>query len=52
MRLALQILFFVAGLLAALLVDRTSPNFGVVQGMFGLVVITCVIAALAFTRRR
>lgn len=41
-----------AGAIAALLVARDAPNFGVVQGMVAVALIAAIVAVLAFFRRR
>ena len=52
MGLALRILLTASGAVAAVLVARDAPNFGVVQGMLALVLVVAVLLVAALLRRR
>lgn len=49
---ALRIVLVAAGAIAALFVARDAPNFGVVEGMFAVVIIAAVVVVLAVIRRK
>ena len=51
---AVDILLDLGGTLAALLVARDSPNFGVVRGMMATIVLVSLVATIALVvwRRR
>ena len=50
--LLVRIVLAAAGSLAALLVARDSPNFGVVQGMLAIVVLVCAVGLIVLWRWR
>lgn len=50
--LAVRALLALGGALAALLVARDSPNFGVVQGMLSIVVLVCAVLIVVLWRWR
>jgi hypothetical protein len=52
MGLVTRLVLVAAGAIAALLVARDSPNFGVVQGMVGVALIAAVVIGLALWRRK
>lgn len=52
MSLVIRLVLIAAGAVAALLVARDSPNFGVVQGMVGVALIAAVVVVLALWRRK
>ena len=47
----LRLVLAAAGAVAALLVARTDPIFGVVQGMAGLAIVAILVFAVAVLRR-
>jgi hypothetical protein len=50
--LLVRIVLALGGSLAALLVARDSPNFGVVQGMLATVVLVCAVGLIVLWRWR
>jgi hypothetical protein len=48
----IRLVLVAAGALAALFVARDAPNFGVVEGMFGVAIIAALVVALALLRRK
>jgi hypothetical protein len=48
--LLVRIVLALGGSLAALLVARDSPNFGVVQGMLATVVLVCAVGLIVLWR--
>lgn len=52
MALVVRGLLAVAGAVAALLLARDAPNFGVVQGMLALIVAVAILIAIGLVGRR
>jgi len=52
MAILLRILLGAAGLITALFVARDAPNFVVIEGMVGMVIIAAIVLSLALTRKK
>ncbi len=49
---AIRALLLAAGGIAALMLDRTAPNFPVVEGMVALALLAAAVIAVALARRK
>jgi len=52
MGLLIRLLLAASGTMAAVLVARDAPNFGVVQGMLALLLAVCVLLLIGLSGRR